>query len=106
MADIENTSSSFKYQSSLIKGQRLNPRNIDAGRDPDVANAHRLWKNAKIAVPLKYISNFLKSLELHLINTKIYIELNRTKHSVISNVATATTFQITKTEKYVPVVSY
>ena len=40
-----------------------------------------------------------------LINTKLYIELNWTKHSIISDVATATTFQITKTELYVPVVT-
>ena len=64
-----------------------------------------MWKNVKIAVPLKYISNFLKSLELPLINTKLYIKLNWIKHSVISNVATAITFQITKTELYVPVVT-
>ena len=62
-------------------------------------------KNVKIAVPLKYIRNFFRPLELHLINTKLYIELNWAKHSVISNVATATTFQITKTELYVLVVT-
>ena len=51
------------------------------------------------------MSNFFRSLELPLINTKLYIELNWTKHSIISHVATATTFQITKTELYVPVVT-
>ena len=40
-----------------------------------------------------------------LINTKLYLELNWTKHSVISNVNIVTTFQITKTELYVPVVT-
>ena len=40
-----------------------------------------------------------------MINIKIYIILNWTKHSVISNAVTATTFQITKTELYVPVVT-
>ena len=40
-----------------------------------------------------------------LINTKLYLELNWTKHSIISNVAGATTFQITKNELYVPVVT-
>ena len=33
------------------------------------------------------------------------MELNWTKHSIISNVNTATTFQMTKTELYVPVVT-
>ena len=33
------------------------------------------------------------------------MELNRTKHSVVSNVTEATTFQITKTELHVPVIT-
>ena len=64
-----------------------------------------LWSNAKIAVSLKYIRSFFRSLELPLINTKLYIELNWTKHSAISNVDGATAFQITKTELYAPVVT-
>ena len=40
-----------------------------------------------------------------LINCKIHLELSWTKNSVISNVATATTFQITSTKLYVPVVT-
>ena len=40
-----------------------------------------------------------------LINCKLYLELNWTKNSVVSNVATATTFQITSTKLYVPVVT-
>ena len=99
-----NTSTSFKYQSNLIKKQ-VNSVDVAQNRDPDVPNAHRLWKNVKIAVPLKYISNFFRSLELPLINPKLYIELNWPKHSVIRSVATATTFRITKTELYVPVVT-
>ena len=56
-------------------------------------------------MPLKYISNFFRALGLPLINTKLYIELNSTKHFVISTVDTATTIQITKTELYVSVVT-
>ena len=41
-----NNSSSFKYQSNLIKKQ-VTPVNVGPNRDPDVANAHRLWKNIK-----------------------------------------------------------
>ena len=77
-----NFSSSFKYQSNLIKNL-----------DPDV----------KIAAPLKYMSNIFRALELSLINTKLYIELNWTKHLILSGVNT--TFQITKTELYVVVVT-
>ena len=99
-----NDSSSFKYQLDLIKKQ-VNLTNVEQNRDPDVANAHRLWKNVKIAVSLKYISNFFRSLELPLINTKLYFELIWTKHSVVSDAGAATNFQITKTGLYVPVVS-
>ena len=38
-------------------------------------------------------------------NTKLYIELKWTKHSIVSTANTATTFQIKKTELYVPVVT-
>ena len=40
-----------------------------------------------------------------LINTKLYIELNYSKNSVISDNAGNSTFEITKTELYVPVVT-
>ena len=79
--------SSFKSQSGLVQKQLTtsNSENIPANTDPNFANAHRIWKNIKIVVPLKYISNFLKNLELPLINTKLYMELNRTKYSVLCN---------------------
>ena len=86
-----NTSTSFKYQSDLIKKQVTSVA-VAQNIDPDVTDAHRLWKNVKIAVSLKYISNFFRSLELPSINTKLYIELNWTKHSVISTKDTATTY--------------
>ena len=101
---INDNSTSFKYQSGLIKKQ-VDSVHLTQNIDPDATNAHRLWKNVKIAVHLKYISNFFRALELLLINTKLDIELNWTKHSVITTDNTATTFQITKTELYVPVVT-
>ena len=70
-AEGDNFSSSFKYQSSLIKKQ-VNSVDVGQNIDPGVANAHRSWKNVKIAMPLNYISNFFRSLELPLINTKLY----------------------------------
>ena len=56
-------------------------------------------------MPLKYISIFFRSLELLSINTKLYIELNWSKDSIMSGVVGNATFQITKTELYVPVVT-
>ena len=51
-----NDSSSFKCKSNLLKG--LTTRDIAANVNPDIANAHRLYTNSKIVVPLKYLSNF------------------------------------------------
>ena len=98
-----NDSSSFKYKSNLLKG--LTTRDIAANVNYDIANAHRLFTNAKIVFPLKYLSNFFRSLEMALINCKIHLELSWTKNSVMSSVAIATTFQITSTKLYVPVVT-
>ena len=102
--NINENSTSFKYQWELIKKQ-VESVNVDQNVDPEVANAHRPWKNVKIAVPLKYISSFFRALELPLINTKLYMELNWTQHSIINNANMATKFHITKTELYVSVVT-
>ena len=75
------TSPSFKYQTRSIQ-KKLTEDNstvVVANIDPNFNVAHRLWKNIKIVVPLKYISNFLRSLKLPLINTKLYTVLNWAK---------------------------
>ena len=58
-----DNSSSFKYKSSFT------------GESSAVAG-NRIFKNVKIAAPLKYFSNFWRSLEMLLINCKIHLELN------------------------------
>ena len=50
----------------LLEGR--NSRDVGANTNPDIANAHRLFTNAKIVVPLKYISNSFRSFEMPLIN--------------------------------------
>ena len=84
-------SSSFKYKSSFFK--------------PLTAADNRVFKNVKIAVPLKYLSNFWRSLEMSLINCKVHLELSWTKNCVMSNVVGVTTFKITNTKLYVPIVT-
>ena len=81
----------FKYKSSFIK-------------ESTAVNNDRAFKNIKIAVPLKYLSNFWRSLEMPLINCKINLELNHTKDCVMSAIAD-TTFKITKTKLYDPIVT-
>ena len=95
--------SSFKYKTNLLKG--LKSRNVATNPNPNIANTQRLFTNAKIAVPLKYLSNFFRSIEMPLINCKIHLELNWTKNCVITtgNNANKTTFQITSTKLYVPI---
>ena len=100
-------SSSFKYQSGLIQKQltETNSKTVNANIDPNFNVAHRLWKNIKIVFPLKSVSKFFRSLELPLINIKLYMELNWTKYSVLSSVNQNSIFQITKGELYIPVVT-
>ena len=78
---IDN-STSFKYKSGLTN---VNIVQINADVNPNIPLAHRLLKNVQIIVPLKYVSSFFRSLEMPLINTKLYIELNYTKNPVISH---------------------
>ena len=49
------------------------------------AGNNRVFKSVKIAVPLKFLNNFWESLEIPLINCKIYLELNWNKNCVMSN---------------------
>ena len=98
-------SSSFRYKSDLL-GKTSNINYADPN-NPVLFDDNPIWKNAQIVVPLKYISSFFRSLEMPLINTKLYIQLKYTKDSVISTVDAdnSTTFKITKAELYVPVVT-
>ena len=61
---IDN-SQSFKYKAALI-GKTANAVN----------NTNSSVKNTKIVVPLNYLSNFRRSLQMQLINCKIHLELN------------------------------
>ena len=61
--------------------------------------------NVKIVVPLKYLSNFFRSLEMPLINCKIKSNLTWKKECVLSNQAGDAIFIINDTKLYVPVVT-
>ena len=58
-------------------------------------------------VPLKYLSNFGGTLEMPLINCKMNFTLTWSANCVMCNTAAnqATTFAITDTKRYVPVVT-
>ena len=92
LADVTtDDSSSFKYKSSFFK--------------PLTAADNGVFKNVKIAVPLKYLSNFWRSLEMLLINCKIHLELNWSIDCVTSSIAGNTTSKITNIKLHVPIVT-
>ena len=59
----------------------------------------------KIVVPLKYLSNFWRSLETPLIYCKIEFSWKLYGNCILSRAVTAATFAITDTKLYVPVVT-
>ena len=81
--DIPNNSLSFKYKSSFVTDRN----------------------GVKIAVPLKYLCNFWRSLEMSLINCKVELSLKWYENCILSSAGTAATFTITDTKLYVPVVT-
>ena len=60
--------------------------------------------NVKTEVPLKYLSNFWKTLEIPLISGEINLILTCPANCAFCEVNVVTTFTITVTNPYVPVV--
>ena len=79
---IPNNSSSFKYKSNFITNRN----------------------GVKIVVPLKYLSNFWRSLEMPLINCKVELSLKWYERCLLT-AATTATFTITDAKLYVPIVT-
>ena len=86
-----DNSSSFKYKVELLG-------------DPVVTN-NIARRDVKVFVPLKYLSNFFRSLEMPLINCKIKLNLTWKKKGVLSNDDGDAVFIINDTKLYVPVVT-
>ena len=96
VADVTaNNSDSLKYEIKLLG----NATEV-AGNAADV---RRL--NVKVVVPLKYLFNFFRSLEMPLINCKIKLNLTWKKECVLSTGDGEAVFIINDTKLYVPVVS-
>ena len=83
-----DNSSSFKYKVTLLGNPVL-----------DGAIGKR---NVKFVVPLKYLSNFFRSLEMPLINCTIKLNLSWKKECVLSTGAGDAVFIINDTKLYVP----
>ena len=103
-------SKSFEYKFNLIgtravAGNNITNTEVQAAITGGVLAAGGVVNNVKIAVPLKCLSNFFRSLEMPLYNCKIHLELECSKDYVLSNVAGASKFIIKDTNLYVPVAS-
>ena len=86
-----DTSSSFKYKVELLGNPVL---------DGNIAK-----RSVKVVVPLKYLSNFFRSLKMPLINCKIKLNLPWKKECVLSTDAGDPVLIINDTKMYVPVVT-
>ena len=92
VADLTaDNSSFFKYKVSLL-GNLVVANNIAT-------------INVKVVVPLKYLSNFFRSLEMPLINFKIKLNLTWKKECVLSTDDGNAVLIINDTKMYVPVVT-
>ena len=81
--------SSFKYKSNIIGSLSL------AGTK----------NNVKVVVPLRYLSNLWRSLEIPLINCKIELSLSWYENCILSSARNKATFTITDAKLYVPIVT-
>ena len=87
----QNNSTSFDYKIKLLG-------------NPEVAN-NVARRNVKIVVPLKYLSDFFRSLKMPLINCKIKLNLTWKRKCILSNQRGDAVFIINDTKLYVPVVT-
>ena len=90
---IDN-SQSFKYNAALAR------KTSDA-----LDNTNSSVKNVKIVVPLKYLSNFWRSLEMPLVNCKVPLELNWIEDCILSNAANSTKFKIADPKLHVSIIT-
>ena len=74
---------------------------IITGNTPNDGNT----KDVEIIVPLKYLSNFWRTLEMPLINCEVNLILTWSKDCVITNSTGEGKFEITEKNLYVPVVT-
>ena len=90
---IDN-SQSFKYKAALL------------GKTADaVDETNSSVKDAKIVVPLKYLRNFWRSLEILLTNYKVFLELSWIEDCILSTARNTEKFAITDDKLHVPIVT-
>ena len=102
---LSSNSESFKYKTRITG----NTYNFAAGNAN--YNATKVVKNETVVIPLKYLNNFWRTLNIPLINCEIELILTWSKNCVLAdmtagnNPPTGLEFQITDTTLSVPVVT-
>ena len=86
---------------NLADSESFKSRIKITGKTPNNGNE----KDAEIMVPLKYLSNFWRTLEMPLINCEVNLILTWSSICVITNSTGAGTFAIINTKLYVPVIT-
>ena len=99
---VSTNSESFIYKASIVG---KTPPNNDSLTD------------AEVAIPLKYLSNFWRNLDISLINCEVELILTLSKNCILADMSvnavlnppivppSGATFQITHTKLYVPVLT-
>ena len=86
---------------NLARSESFKSKVKITGKTPNNGNT----KDVEIIVPLKYLSNFWRTLEMPLINCEINLILTWCKDCIITNSTDEGKFAITETKLYVPVVT-
>ena len=111
---IEYSDNYSKTSGSLWQYYRDEPNDNLADSEPfkskikitgKPSNNNNNDKDVEIMVPLKYLSNFWRTLEMPLITCEVNLILTWSSTCVITNSNGAGTFEITDTKLYFPVVT-
>ena len=93
MGNNDNKSKSFQHIVALVQ------KSVDGNHE------NRFVKNTNIVVLLKYLSVFLRSLEIPLINCKSHLELNWIENCILSNTGDSAKIKITDAKIKVHIVT-
>ena len=110
--DVDDNASdgeSFKYKTKIVGKTLQRPAQPDLDQDENQEpQPPEPALNVEVTIPLKYLSNFWRSLDLPLINCEIELDLSWTKDCVLiehHNNITGINFIITSTKLYVSAVT-
>ena len=93
LGNNDNKSKSFQHIVALVQ------KSVDGNHE------NRFVKNTNIVVLLKYLSVFLRSLEIPLINCKSHLELNWIENCILSSTGDSAKIKITDAKIKVRIVT-